>query len=79
MYSKISVMSLILVGLLGGAWVSSGHAAEETSPSPEAVQNIGSVLIKAYTFVPVHPNPPNHLWLDEGNGRIQFLMFGARK
>ena len=75
MYTKIWVMSVILVGFLGGVWFSSSQAGEGTAPSPEAANNIGPVLIKAYTFEPVHPNPPNHLWLDEGNGRVQFMMF----
>ena len=47
----------------------------KNGPSPEAAKNIGLVLIKAYTFEPVHPNPPDHLWLDEGNGQVQFMMF----
>ena len=74
--SKTScVVSVLLVGLLGLAWFSPSHAGEGTTPSPEAAKNIGAVLVKAYTFEPVHPNPPNHLWLDEGNGRVQFMMF----
>lgn len=36
---------------------------------------LGSAVLKADTFVPVTSNPPNHVWLDEGNGRVQFLMF----
>jgi len=75
MATKIWVMSVVVVGLLGSVWVSSSRAGEGTAPSPEAASNIGPVLIKAYTFEPVHPNPPNHLWLDEGHGRVQFLMF----
>jgi hypothetical protein len=39
------------------------------------MRNIGPALAKTYTYVPVQPNPPNHLWLDEGNGRVQFMMF----
>ena len=54
---------------------SSGYAGEGSTASSDAVKNIGATLIKAYTFEPVHPNPPNHVWLDEGNGRVQFLMF----
>ena len=74
--SKTScVVSVLLVGLLGLAWFSSSHAGEGTTPSPEAANNIGPILVKAYTFEAVHPNPPNHLWLDEGNGRVQFMMF----
>ena len=71
MYTKIWVGMLIL----GSIWFSSSHAAEGTTPSPEAANKIGAVLVKAYTFEPVHPNPSNHLWLDEGNGRVQFMMF----
>ena len=74
MYAKL-LLSLLFAALLGSVSFSSTHAEEGTAPSSEAANNIGPVLIKAYTFVPVHPNPPNHLWLDEGNGRVQFLMF----
>ena len=75
MSSKIVIMSIALVGLLGRVSFNTSHAGEATAASPEAANNIGTVLIKAYTFEPVHPNPPNHLWLDEGNGRVQFMMF----
>jgi len=75
MATKIWIMSVILVGFLGSAWFSSSHASDGTATSPEVANNIGPVLVNAYTFVPVHPNPPNHLWLDEGNGRVQFMMF----
>jgi hypothetical protein len=75
MATKIWIMSVILVGFLGSAWFNSSHASDGTAPSPEVANNIGPVLVNAYTFVPVHPNPPNHLWLDEGNGRVQFMMF----
>ncbi|HET9605456.1 MAG TPA: hypothetical protein VFO87_00285, partial [Nitrospira sp.] len=70
-----SFVNVVLSGLLGLAWFSTVHAGEGTTASPEAANNIGTVLVKAYTFEPVHPNPPNHLWLDEGNGRVQFMMF----
>jgi len=74
--SKTScVASGVLIGCLGVAGFSTIHAGEGTSASPEVANNIGPALIKAYAFEPVHPNPPNHLFLDEGNGRIQFLMF----
>ena len=75
MHTKIWITSVILVGLLGNVWFSSSYAGEGTAPSPEAAKNIGPVLVKAYTFEAVHPNPPDHLWLDEGNGRVQFMMF----
>lgn len=76
MYTKIWVM----IGIMGlsGAWFSSSHAAEGTAPSPEALTNIGAVLAKAYTYEPVHPSAPEHLWLDEGNGRVLFLMFDSQ-
>ena len=75
MYTKIWVTIVILIGFLGSIWISSSHAGERTVPSTEATKNIGPVLIKAYTFEPVHPNPPNHVWLDESNGRVRFMMF----
>jgi hypothetical protein len=75
MYAKISVVMVILVGFLGSVWFSSSQAGEEKVPSPEAMKNIGPILAKAYTFEAVHPNLPDHLWLDEGNGRVQFMMF----
>src|SRR5262249_4520720 len=73
-------MQARIVGIVSGILVSSvlfssSHASEGTAPSPEVAQNIGRVLVKAYTFQPIHPNPPNHLWFDEGNGRVQFMMF----
>jgi hypothetical protein len=71
MYSKI----LVTVLILGSIGVSTSHAGEGTVPSPEVAKIIGQALLKAYTFEPVHPNPPNHLWLDEGHGRVQFMMF----
>ena len=75
MNTKIWVMFVIWGIVFGGVWFSSSVAGEGKVPSSEAAKNIGPVLVKAYTFEPVHPNTPNHLWLDEGNGRIQFLMF----
>ena len=74
--SKMSrVMSVISAGILGLVWFTTVHAAEGTTASPEVANSIGPALLKAYTYVPVQPNPPNHVWLDEGNGRVQFLMF----
>ena len=66
------------MGLLGAAWFSTSHDGEGTAPSPDAAKNSGLVLVKAYTFVAVHPNSPDHLWLDEGNGQVQFMMFDKR-
>lgn len=71
MYTKV----LVTIVMLGSIWVSSSHAGEGTVPSPEVAKSIGQALLKAYTFEPVQPNPPNHLWLDEGHGRVQFMMF----
>jgi len=68
------VTMVILLGVLGTA-ITSSHAGEGMAPSPEVAKNIGPALFKSYTFQPIHPNAPNHVWLDEGNGRIQFLMF----
>ena len=75
MHTHIGVMFSLFGIVLGGLWLSNGHAGEGMASSTEATTNIGAVLVKAYTFEPVHPNPPNHLWLDEGNDRVQFLMF----
>jgi hypothetical protein len=75
MSTKISIMILIVMGSLGGVWLSSSHAGDAQVPAPEAVQNIGQALAEAYTFKPVHPNLPDHLFLDEGNGRVLFMMF----
>ncbi len=57
---KIWVMSVMSVGLPGSVWFTNSHAEAGAAPWPEAANNIGPVLIKAYTFEPVHPNPPNH-------------------
>ncbi len=75
MSSKIVIISIVLIGLLASISFNTSNAGEGTVASPEAANNIGAILIKAYTYEPVHPNPPNHLWLDEGNGRVQFMMF----
>lgn len=66
---------VILASVFSAIWAGSGWAGETSGLSPEAAKNIGPVIAQAYTFEPVHPNPPNHLWLDEGNGRVQFMMF----
>ena len=68
MSTKIWVACIVLAGLLGGVWVSSSYA-EGTAPPPEVANNIGSVLLKAYTYEPVPPTP-NYLFFDEGNGRF---------
>ncbi len=61
--------------MLGSLCLNSSHAREGTAPSPAVAKNIGQALIKAYTFEPVQPSPPNHLWMYEGHGRVQFMMF----
>lgn len=71
MYRK-TWSTILMLGIL---WGSNSHVGEATMPSPEVAKSIGQALVKAYTFEPVHPNPPNHLWLDEGHGRVQFMMF----
>jgi hypothetical protein len=75
MFKTSCVASVVLLSVIGFAWFESSDAADGTAASPEVANNIGSAMLKAYTFVPVTPNPPNHVWLDEGNGRVQFLMF----
>lgn len=65
-------MGIAQVGIVGAVFRSS-HAGEGMAPSPQAAKNIVPVLIQAYTLKPVYPNPPNHLWLDEGDGRVRFM------
>ena len=72
---KRYVVGVRLAAVLCFAWLSYAHAGEAPMASPEVSNNIGPALIKAYNFVPIQPNAPNHLWLDEGNGRVQFMMF----
>src|SRR5262245_12003230 len=72
---KNCVLIVLLLGVLSFAWFSTSGAVEGTVPPSEVANSIGSALLNAYTFVPVQPNPPNHVWMDEGNGRVQFLMF----
>src|SRR5262245_22348652 len=75
MRAKIWIVGVVSGFLVSSAWFSSSHAGEGTAPSPEVAKNIGHALFKSYTFEPIHPQAPNHVWLDEGNGRVQFLMF----
>jgi len=75
MSKKSCIVSVLLLSLFGFAWVSTSDAEDQTAPSAQVVNGIGPALLKAYTLVPVTPNPPNHVWLDEGNGRVQFMMF----
>jgi len=75
MSTKRYVVGVMLAAVLCFAWGSYAHAGEAPMASPEVANNIGSAILKAYTFVPIQPNAPNHVWLDEGNGRVQFLMF----
>src|SRR5262249_19311599 len=75
MRANIWILGIVSGLLICSVWSTSSYAGEGTAPSPEVAKNIGSVLLKSYTFEAVHPNPPNHVWLDEGNGRVQFLMF----
>ena len=75
MSTKTWAMSIVFLFLPAIISFTTSDAAEGTAASPEVASNIGHSLLKAYTFVPVQPNPPNHVWLDEGNGRVQFLMF----
>jgi hypothetical protein len=70
----------LIVGLsgfvFGCAWLHSGIAGEaKQTPAPEALKNVGPTLAKTYTYEPFHPAMPDHLWLDEGNGRATFLHF----
>ncbi len=73
MRTTISIATLLTV--LFVAWASRGLAKETTAPAPEAAKSMGTALLNAYRFEAVHPNLPDHVWLDEGNGRVQFFMF----
>jgi hypothetical protein len=76
MSGKTFMMAILSGLLVSCAWFSTGAAGEgKKSPAPEALKNVGPTLGKAYTFEPFHPDMPDHLWLDEGNGRATFLHF----
>ena len=75
MSKKRGVVTVLWLTLFGFLWLSTSAAEQGAAASPEVANSIGPALLNAYTYVPVQPNPPNHLWLDEGNGRVQFLMF----
>ena len=55
MSTKIGLMSIVLVGLLVSVSFTTSNAGEGTTASPDAANSIGTVLVKAYTFEPVHP------------------------
>jgi hypothetical protein len=66
----------IISGLLiGSIWFNIATAGESKTPSAETLKHIGPTLAKAFTSVPVHPDNPGHLWLDEGKDRVLLLMF----
>lgn len=67
-------LSVMVMVMCGSAWCAASASSGGTTVSPDVANRIGPVLATAYTFQPVYPSPPNHLWLDEGHGRIQFLM-----
>ena len=76
MSTKTLLIVIISALLIGCGWFSTGAAGEgKKGPAPEALKNLGPALAKAYTFEPFHPAMPDHLWLDEGNGRATFLHF----
>ena len=75
MSKQCCLVSVLFTTLVLFACLSISEAEQGTAASPEVANSIGPSLLNAYTYVPVKPNPPNHLWLDEGNGRVQFLMF----
>ena len=66
----------IISGLLiGSIWFNIATAGESKTPSAETLKHIGPTLAKAFTSVPVHPDNPDLLWLDEGKDRVLLLMF----
>lgn len=76
MLNKPFAIATILGLLIGWGWLTSGIAGEgKKAPAAEALKNMGPTLAKVYTFEPVHPAMPDHLWMDAGNGRGVFLHF----
>jgi hypothetical protein len=55
MSKKSCLVSVLLLCLSGFAWLSASEAQDGTAASPEVASNIGHAILKAYTFVPVHP------------------------
>jgi hypothetical protein len=76
MSNKMLVAVTASALLIGYAWLNGGMAGEgKKAPNPEAMKTVGPTLAKTYTYEPFHPAMPDHLWLDEGNGRATFLHF----
>lgn len=76
MSSKTFLIMTLSGLLIGCAWLGVGSAGGgKRSPAPETLKNVGPTLAKTYIFEPFHPGMPDHLWLDEGNGRATFLHF----
>lgn len=75
MSNNTCIAAVLLLIPFSFAGLSTSNAEPGTAASAEIANTVGSALLNAYTYVPVQPNPPNHVWLDEGNGRVQFLMF----
>lgn len=49
--------------------------AEARKVARDTLTNIGPALEKQFTFEPFTPSLPDHLWMNEGAGRIYFLHF----
>lgn len=75
MSPKTWIVGVISGLLLGSIWFNIATAGESKTPAAETLKIIGPTLAKAYTSVPVHPDNPDHLWLDESNDRVLLLMF----
>jgi len=73
-------MRLVILGLIVSFSVAgalNGFAGEgDKKQIPMAnLTAVGPALAKEFTFQPVHPPLPNHLWMDVGNGQVRFLHF----
>jgi len=68
---RVGVISGLLIGSI---WFNIAPAGESRTPSAETLKNIGPTLAKASTSMPVHPDNPDHQWLNEGNDRVLLLM-----
>jgi hypothetical protein len=76
MSQKLYIIAALSGFLIGVAWIGAGSAGEKKQgPAQEMLKNVGPTLAKTYTFEPFHPAMPDHLWLDEGQGRATFLHF----
>jgi hypothetical protein len=73
MSPKTWIVGVIAGLVIGSIWFNLAKAGDSKNPSAETLKN--PTLAKAHTAAPVHPDNPDHLWLNEGSGRVLLLMF----